>query len=153
MKLVPMAEEHLEKLVELEQICFSDPWSRASLEEELENSVAVFFTAMEGEEILGYAGMHCVLGECYLDNIAVFPDHRRKGVGKALLLGMEEEAKQRQGEFITLEVRVSNRGAIMLYESLGYEKVGRRKNYYGKPREDALIYTKYFSTEKAEAAY
>ncbi len=153
MKVISMAEEHTEKLAQLERLCFSRPWSKEALLEELVNPAAVFLTAAEGQEILGYAGMHCAWGECYVDNIAVFPEHRRRGVGKALLLGLEEEAKRRRGEFLSLEVRASNRGAIALYQTMGFQEAGRRKKFYTAPQEDGLIFTKYFSTEKTEAAY
>lgn len=153
MKIIPMEEKHTEKLAQLEQLCFSRPWSREALLEELENPAAVFLTAVEGQEILGYAGMHCAWGECYLDNIAVFPAYRRQGAARALLLGLEEAARRRNGEFLSLEVRASNQGAIALYQAMGFQEAGRRKNFYTAPREDGLIFTKYFSTEKTEAVY
>ena len=144
MKILPMTKIHTEQLAELERICFSRPWSREALTEELTNPAAAFFTAVEGREILGYSGMHCASGECYLDNLAVFPAHRRQGVGKALLRALEEEAKKRGGEFLSLEVRASNESAISLYRSMGFQEVGRRKNFYADPQEDALIFTKFF---------
>ena len=91
--------------------------------------------------------MHCAWGECYLDNIAVFPEHRRQGVAKALLLELENRAKRRNGEFLSLEVRASNREAIALYQAMGFQEAGRRKNFYTAPQEDGLIFTKYFSEE------
>ena len=144
MDILPMTREHTAILAELEKLCFSRPWSREALLEELTNPVAVFFTAVEGSEILGYSGMHCAGGECYLDNLAVFPTHRRKGTAKALLRALEEEAKRRQGQFLSLEVRRSNANAIALYQSMGFQEVGRRKNFYTDPQEDALIFTKFF---------
>ncbi len=148
MKIIPMEEEHTKKLAELEKLCFSRPWSQSALKEELENPAAVFLTAMEKNEILGYAGMHCAWGECYLDNIAVFPKHRRRGVAKVLLLALEKAARERNGEFLSLEVRASNQGAIALYEAMGFQEAGRRKNFYTVPKEDGLIFTKHFSEEK-----
>ena len=144
MEILPMTSEHMEKLAELEKLCFSRPWSREALIEELTNPVAAFFTAVEGREILGYSGMHCAGGECYLDNLAVFPQYRRQGVGKALLRALEEEARKRGGEFLSLEVRASNESAISLYQSRGFQEVGRRKHFYTDPQEDALILTKFF---------
>ena len=142
-----MTAEHTAALAELEQLCFSRPWSRKALVEELENPAAVFLTAVEEKEVLGYAGMRCAWGECYLDNIAVFPEHRRQGVAKALLLELENRAKRRNGEFLSLEVRASNREAIALYQAMGFQEAGRRKNFYTAPQEDGLIFTKYFSEE------
>lgn len=145
MKIVPMKAEHTAALAELEQLCFSRPWSREALLEELDNPAAVFLTAVEGGTVLGYAGMHCACGECYLDNIVVFPAHRRRGAAKALLLALEEAASRRDGEFLSLEVRCSNREAIALYRGLGFQEAGRRKDFYTAPREDGLIFTKMLS--------
>lgn len=137
-----MAAEHLDALAELERRCFSVPWSRNALAEELENPSACFLVAVEGGEILGYGGMHCACGQGYADNIAVFPMHRRKGVGRAIVTALVEEVRRRQGEFLSLEVRPSNVAAVALYGSLGFEVAGRRRNFYSSPLEDGLIMTK-----------
>ena len=75
-------------------------------------------------------------------NVAVHPDHRRKGVAEALILALVEELKAMDSHCLTLEVRASNAPAIALYEKLGFFEIGRRKNYYRNPREDALILRK-----------
>ena len=142
MDVVPMARSHLEALARLEALCFSAPWSRQALAEELTNPAAVFLVAEEGGVPLGYAGMHCVLDECYLDNVAVFPQARRRGVAGALLAALEERARARGGSFLSLEVRPSNTGAVALYRGAGFEEAGRRRDFYRAPREDALILTK-----------
>lgn len=144
MEIVPMTEEHTAALAELETLCFSRPWSQGALEEEIGNPDACFFVALEGETVLGYAGMHCAWGECYMDDIAVFPEHRGKGIATALLNALLEEAGRRGGEFLSLEVRPSNTGAVRLYEKLGFREEGRRKNFYADPLEDGLILTKRF---------
>lgn len=136
-----MAERHLDTLVRLEQACFSEPWTRAGLAEELENPAAVFAAAELGGETVGYAGMHCVCGECYVDNVAVFPEFRRKGVATALLSYLIDRAKERDGVFLTLEVRESNFPARQTYAAFGFREEGRRKNFYRSPAEDALILT------------
>jgi len=145
MEIVPMKKEHTAVLAELEALCFSRPWSQRSLEEETENPGACFFTAVEGEVVLGYGGMHCAWGECYMDNIAVFPEYRGKGVATALLNALFGEAGRRGGEFLSLEVRPSNTAAVRLYEKLGFREEGRRKNFYANPLEDGLILTKRLS--------
>lgn len=136
--------EHGPVLAELEKLCFSSPWSEAALAEETENPNACFFTAVEDGKILGYAGMHMAAGECYVDNVAVFPAFRRKGVGEALLRALLREAESRGGEFLSLEVRPSNASALALYRKLGFLEEGRRKNFYTGPIEDGLILTKRF---------
>ena len=144
-KLVRMEEQHLDALAELEKICFSQPWSRQGLAEELQNPLACFVVAQierdGGSHAIGYAGMHCVAGECYITNVAVFPDYRRQGVAAALVQYLIDFAKKQNGEFISLEVRKSNGAAITLYERLGFEKVGVRIHFYSAPTEDGLIMT------------
>ena len=146
----PMAERHLDTLVRLEQTCFSEPWTRAGLEEELRNPAAVFAVAECGGETVGYAGMHCVCGECYVDNVAVFPEFRRKGVASALLSYLIDRARERDGVFLTLEVRESNFPALQTYAAFGFREEGRRKNFYRSPTEDALILTLRFSKPQCE---
>ena len=140
-----MAERHLDTLVRLEQVCFSEPWTRAGLAEEIGNPAAVFAAAECGGETVGYAGMHCVCGECYVDNVAVFPEFRRKGVASALLSYLIDRARERDGVFLSLEVRESNFPARETYASFGFREEGRRKNFYRGPTEDALILTLRFS--------
>ena len=141
MEIVPMRREHVPQIAALERLCFSQPWSETSLLEELENPAAHFIAAVEAGDVLGYAGMHTVLGESYVDNIAVLPAHRGKGVGRALTEALIAQARAADGVFLTLEVRASNRPAIALYASLGFEPAGVRPNFYAAPREDALLFT------------
>ena len=145
--IVPMDRSHLAGVAALERLCFSQPWNEAMLAEELYNPTASFLVA-EGEngEVLGYAGLHVIVDEGYIDNVAVEPDARRHGVASALL-----DVFCRFGEvnlaFLTLEVRASNQAAIALYEKHGFTQAGLRKNYYDKPREDAVLMTRYFEKQ------
>lgn len=153
MKIDVMRKEHTAVLAELEKLCFSRPWSREALEDEIGAPNACFLVALQGEEVLGYAGMHCVLDECYMDDLAVFPAWRRQGVGRALLEALEREAKKRGGAFLSLEVRPSNAAAVKLYQAVGFREEGRRKGFYQAPAEDGLILTKRwtrFFTETVE---
>ena len=88
--------------------------------------------------------MHFVCGEGYFDNIAVLPEFRRQGIGRAIVQALLDFARQHGGAFVSLEVRESNSGAFALYRMLGFRRVGRRRNFYTKPSEDALILTKRF---------
>lgn len=142
--VLPMTAEHIPELAELERRCFSLPRSAAQLSEELSSPSAVFVTALCGGTVAGYAGLHHVLDEGYVDDVAVFEAFRRKGVGRTLMQALEDRARALGLSFLSLEVRVSNAPAIALYASLGYEAVGRRRNFYERPVEDALIYTKRF---------
>ena len=142
MRAVPLQERHLDEAARLETLCFSRPWSRQALAEELENPTAVFMAAEDDTgELLGYAGMHVVCGEGYIDNVAVFPEARRRGVGRLLVQSLVQWLREHEGVFLTLEVRPSNEPAISLYGSLGFEEVGRRPRFYECPTEDALLMT------------
>lgn len=147
-RICPMEERHIKELARLEALCFSAPWSEEGLGAELQSETAVFFVAEKEKEkkkeVLGYAGMHTVLGECYIDNIAVFPQYRGMGVGRMLTESLISWGKEHDALFITLEARSSNSAALGLYGSLGFQEVGRRKGFYSRPREDALILTLYF---------
>ena len=139
--LTEMREEHIGAIAGLEKICFSEPWSENSLREEIENPDAFFIAAVTDDgSVAGYAGMHISVDGSYVDNIAVFPEYRKSGVGEALTRALIWKALS-AGEFITLEVRESNLPAVRLYEKLGFEPVGKRRNFYSSPREDAVIYT------------
>ena len=144
MTISAMEHKDIDGLARLEKICFSTPWTRAGLEAELSFPPAVFIVAHIGGEIAGYAGMHRAAGECYVDNVAVFPEFRRQGVGEELMRGLILRARENDGEFISLEVRKSNSQAIELYSKLGFVQAGVRRDFYDKPREDALILTLYF---------
>ena len=141
-QIVPMNGDHLDEVAELERVCFPDPWSRNMLKEELENDLAAFLVALDGQgDVAGYAGLQVVLDEGYILNVAVRPDCRRQGVAGQLLQVFLDFAKGNQLAFLTLEVRASNYPVIALYGSRGFRGVGRRKNYYEHPREDAVIMT------------
>lgn len=147
MEIVPMEEGHLDSLAALEALCFPQPWGRGALAEELANGGACFLVCMEGDEVLGYGGMHTALDEAYVDNIAVFPQHRGRGVGAAILAALAAAAQARGGAFLSLEVRPSNQAAVALYKKAGFTEAGRRKNFYARPAEDGLILTKFFPAE------
>lgn len=147
--ITEMTAEHIPFIAQLEKECFSEPWSEASLTEELTKPDSHFLVAECGD-VAGYIGVQEICGEAYITNVAVFDNHRKKGIGRTLLRAAADGAKSRGCEFITLEVRVSNTMAIALYESENFEKVGIRKNFYSSPIEDGAIYTKYFSKEVSE---
>lgn len=138
-RVVPMAEKHLPALAELERACFSHPWSEGMLREELTREGGVFFVAEgPGGAVLGYAGVETVLDEGYITNVAVGAPYRRQGIAGALVAALAEYGRGRLA-FLTLEVRASNAPAMALYHKYGFVQVGRRKNYYDAPREDAIL--------------
>ena len=149
-RIVPMNADHLDEVAELERICFSTPWSRNMLAEELDNMLSAFLVALDDRDrVVGYAGVQVILYEGYITNIAVRPECRRQGIAAKLLQVFMDFAKANQLSFLTLEVRASNYDAIALYGSRGFRSMGRRKNYYEHPREDALIMTREFTNGTA----
>lgn len=126
-------------VAELEAQIFSQPWSAQGFLDALALSDTVFLVAEEENRILGYIGMYLAVDEGEITNVAVDPNARRRGVGQELLLQIKREAKQRAVGRLVLEVRVSNEGAIALYEKNGFSVAGVRKGFYECPKEDAYI--------------
>lgn len=139
-KIGQMEFAHLDLVVELDNRCFSIPWSRKMFMDELLNGHAKYYVAVEENgAITGYIGLHHVLDVAYITNLAVAPDFRRQGIGKALLTKALETCRSMDISSVTLEVRESNKIAISLYRRFGFSAVGKRINYYRNPIEDALI--------------
>ena len=138
-EIIRMNESHVSAVAELERQNFSDPWPDIAVRGELTNKLALWLVAMEDGEVVGYVGSQTVLQEADMMNIAVADSHRRRGIAKMLV---EELIRQLDAYQLTLEVRASNAPAIALYEALGFLQMGLRKNYYRKPKEDALILRK-----------
>ena len=134
-------EELLPQIQKIEQHSFSMPWTEAMLRMQLAPDSHVFLTAETEGIVVGYVGLMYVLDEGYVSNVAVHPDWRHRGAADALLTALEARARKLLLSFLTLEVRESNAPAIALYEKHGYRAVGKRKNYYEKPTEDAILMT------------
>ncbi len=144
MKIEKMTAAHLDAVCRLENDCFSHPWSRTSLESELNNPNSLFLVAVEGDAVTGYVGMNAVLDEGYIYNVAVAEPYRRRGVGSALIRELVTHGRKNGFAFLTLEVRESNAAARSLYGHFGFVKAGERKNYYSDPAENAVLMTLYF---------
>lgn len=137
-----MTAAHVSSVAALEAVCFSDPWSENSVASELNNPLSLWVVAIKDETVVGYVGSQTVMGETDMMNVAVHPDHRRQGIARLLIEDLAEKLKGLDSHCLTLEVRVSNEPAIALYAELGFSEVGRRRNYYRNPKEDALILRK-----------
>lgn len=133
--------EDLDRIMEIEQVSFPTPWTRAALAEELDRPWS-FFQVLRGPqgEVLAYLNYWVLFDEVHLLNIATHPGHRRRGHAKALLEPMIRLAEKNAVQQIHLEVRPSNLAARRLYESLGFTQVGTRPGYYADTNEDALLY-------------
>ena len=138
-EIIRMNESHVSAVAELERQNFSEPWPEIAVRSELTNKLALWLVAVEDGVVAGYVGSQTVLQEADRMNVAVADTHRRRGIARMLV---EELIRQLDAYQLTLEVRASNAPAIALYEKLGFTQVGLRKNYYHKPKEDALILRK-----------
>lgn len=144
-RIVDTAETHLEQIEAIEKQCFSCPWTMEQLRSQLPDARHVFLSAVEeGGAILGYVGMMAVLDEGYISNVAVAPAYRRRGVADALITALLACSEEWGLAFVTLEVRAGNEPAKALYTKHGFVPVGRRKNYYDLPKEDAILMTRFW---------
>ncbi|ADQ47028.1 ribosomal-protein-alanine acetyltransferase [Caldicellulosiruptor kronotskyensis 2002] len=134
-----MAEKDIDMVHEIEILSFSVPWSRESFEYELKNEFAIYYVYEEDGRVWGFAGMHHIVDEGHITNIAVHPQKRGQGIGKLLLSALISYAKENGLVGLTLEVRSKNHVAISLYKSFGFVQEGIRKNYYSNPPDDAII--------------
>lgn len=146
-KLEMFDKKHIDGIVKIEDECFSQPWSRGSIEKELKNHMAVYVIATEDDEVVGYGGMWHVINEGHITNIAVDKKHRNMGIATMIINKLTEIAAEKEMIGLTLEVRLSNVAAKNLYTKLGFKLEGIRKEYYSDNREDALIMWKYLIDE------
>lgn len=145
--IIPTTEKHLDKITEIEALCFSTPWSRKSFADSMaNNNVISLFTATLNNEVVGYICMFHLFEEGELLNIAVSPDFRKRGIAQQLINKMFEIFKQKNVTRITLEVRESNVNAKNLYLKNGFKPIGIRKNYYTLPLENGIVMEKHLIT-------
>jgi ribosomal-protein-alanine N-acetyltransferase len=138
-ELGPLTLAAVDEVLAIENRVFPDPWSRQSFTAELEKSPLPFArVARRAGAVVGYLIAWFIYDEVHLGNLAVHPDCRRQGIGRALLAELVNKSRRRGATFITLEVRARNAAAIALYSEFGFQAVAVRKGYYGG-REDAVI--------------
>ena len=142
MIITEMNATHVSQVAALEKLCFADPWSEMSIASELQNLWSYWLVAVSDDRVVGYIGSQSSIDEADVMNVAVHPEHRRQGIAEDLICTLVEELKKRGIHALLLEVRATNAPAIALYEKLGFQQVGLRKNYYRNPKEDALILRK-----------
>lgn len=131
--------DNLGRILEIETLSFSKPWSAAGFTQEIGNPLSSLWAASIDGDIRGFICYWVLDFEIHLLDFAVHPEWRQNGLGRLLLGHMIGEAFSKQLESIWLEVRVSNRGAVDLYEEFGFEQVGVRSKYYDDTQEDALV--------------
>ena len=134
-----MTLEDVTAVAQIEQECFSLPWSKKSFEDSILREDTIFLVCEEASVVTGYMGMYVSFDEASVTNVAVSPAFRKKGYGEQLVAAAKDAAKNAGAEYIFLEVRVSNAPAISLYKKMGFEELGIRKKFYEHPIEDAII--------------
>lgn len=135
----PMKERDVEQVARMEDECFSEPWSAQAFTDALNKEEYLYMVAAEETDVLAYCGMYRVLDEGNITQVAVRSDRRREGIGERLLKDFMQNGKKLGVSAYTLEVRVSNPGAIRLYERCGFVTESVRKGFYDFPKEDAYI--------------
>jgi ribosomal-protein-alanine N-acetyltransferase len=134
-----MTHIDIDSVYRIEVEAFSTPWTYESLEQELDNTKALYIVAEIDGNIVGYAGLWKIFEDGYITNIAVDSKYRRKGIGTGLIENLIKAALISGLKNFTLEVRESNIEAVLLYRKLGFIEKGKRKNFYTLPKEDAII--------------
>lgn len=137
-KIIQATKENTADIFLIEQSCFSTPWTEQSISDSVERDSNYFNIAYADSKPAGYMSMMLAAGEGDIMRVAVLPEYRRLGIGRALL---EECFSSNDPDVVFLDVRENNIPAIRLYESMGFESVGLRKNYYSNPTEHAVIMT------------
>lgn len=139
-QLTPMRRKHLRAVLRIEEQVYPRPWSHSLFLSELAlRSTRSYFVARVGREVVGYAGLMLSMEDGHVTTIAVDPKWHRHQIGTRLLLALAREALARDACNLTLEVRLSNTAAQLLYRRFGFAPVGVRKNYYPETNEDALV--------------
>lgn len=140
----PMTGEDVPAAAQIDADAFGENgWSERSISAEIERDDTLVYAAVSGGILAGYAGIRMVLDEGYVGNIVVAPRFRHRGIGRALVERLIEAGREMNLSFITLEARVSNEGAIALYEKMGFRDAGVRRGFYSFPKEDARLMTLY----------
>lgn len=139
--LIPALRAHVPQVWAIEQACFSDPWSEASFRQAVDNPAVFFRVATEGADgpVVGYVVAWFAAGEGEIANVAVAPSARGRGIGGMLLDAAIAAAGDHGAEALYLDVRESNARARSLYDARGFVEVGRRRRYYRRPAEDAIV--------------
>ncbi len=139
MEIRRMTEEDISEVIAIEQENFSEPWREEDFRSSLSDEKNNYLVAVIGGHVVGYCGCWGVAGEGDIYNVAVKKEFRRQHIGKKLLKTLIQISSEKGITSFTLEVRASNTAAITLYQALGFESAGLRKDFYSKPKEDAVI--------------
>ncbi|MBK0347294.1 ribosomal protein S18-alanine N-acetyltransferase [Aerococcaceae bacterium zg-ZJ1578] len=143
-KVVPIKGRQMMSPIKEQIVSFNQTfgWSVEQSEADFANEHSEYYCLVDKDVVLGYISLHHVLDEVSINHVFIHTDYRKQGLASALVAFVIEQLAYRQVKHLFLEVRAKNEVAIRLYETSGFELLGRRKNYYQNPVEDALIYQK-----------
>lgn len=142
MVIEKMTEKDVDEVLAIERNVFPSPWTRRMFLEKFDDEDSHFIVAREKEKLIAYGGFFMVGKAARLENLAVHPDFRRRGVAAKLLRGFLTAVRANGGDEMTLEVRLGNQEAQNLYKKFGFTILGSRPEFYGDNREDALVMSK-----------
>ena len=132
------ADGDVDRIVTISALCFSNPWQREAFIADIARSWTRLLVVTDSEHVVGFVHYWLVAGEVQVMNVATDPTHRRRGLGRALVASMLDDARENRCETVLLEVRAANHAAIALYASFGFAQTGVRERYYDDG-EDAVL--------------
>lgn len=140
--ILPLEKENIPEIAKLERLYFSQPWSEKAFLDAITGGNSYFVAAKTPENLIaGYGGMYFAAGEGYIYNIAVKKEFRGQKIGQAIIQKLIDYSLEKNLEFLSLEVRESNIPAINLYKKMNFKIMGKRRDFYSLPKEDAFIMT------------
>ena len=137
----PMRMQDLEQVAHIEGTAYEFPWTLGIFRDCLRAGYACWVLTRTGDEVLGYGVLSVAVGEAHVLNVCIDPKQQGEGHGRRLMKRLIDLARWHGAQRIFLEVRPSNKNAIALYDTLGFNEIGRRPNYYParRGREDAIV--------------
>lgn len=145
-----MGPGDVDGVMAIERSVFTVPWTASTFRGLLEREDAALWVVDAAGEVVAYAAVWTVVDQAELGNVAVAEGYRRRGVATTLIETVLDWLRERGIREVFLEVRPSNRAARRLYGAHGFEEVGRRRGYYSRPREDALVLRRRVSERGAD---
>lgn len=139
LEIKKMEHEHVDQVYEIEELSFFTPWSKKSIHSEIDNPLGHYTVITDGDRVVAYGGFWIVEPEANINNVAVTPSHRGRGISRLLMNELIASAREKKAKELYLEVRSSNRVAQNLYRSLGFKMIGIRSGYYVDTQEDAIV--------------